>query len=159
MELYTEDIEDLLTMVNLNYCIKSHLAERLHEMTELIFFKKSAVHIKRTIAELEEEISGLDAFFITLDISYTFENCNGVTTMLEEAYSTIHDTDFGLINKNLAVLYYLSSAVQLMSVTKDMIITITRDQELSIPKQVFQIPIALKNLCEHFKSYLVDPDP
>ena len=47
--------------------------------------------------------------YVLLDTDYSFENCDGLIGMIEEAYSAIHEQNNDYESRDLAILFYLQN--------------------------------------------------
>ncbi|MGF7039444.1 DUF892 family protein [Mucilaginibacter lappiensis] len=108
----TEIIPEILQPLffeNLNriYCGKSHLIERLSEVVEYVCLSDLKFAIMGTLDELENQLTRMDEIYKLLGLTYSFENCKGMISTLENAFSSIvlHGEEIAV--RDLSILFYL----------------------------------------------------
>ena len=95
--------------LNRIYCAKSHLVERLPEMALQVHFSDLKHAINETLNDVEKQIIRMAEIYVLLDMNYSFENCNGLIGMIEEAYDAIHKQPDDYEMRDLATLFYLQN--------------------------------------------------
>lgn len=93
--------------LNRIYCAKAHLAERLLEIADTDSFKDLNVPIKETIDETEKQIARMDGIYVQLQTRYSFENCSGLISLLEDEFTTIHQHNDDEALRDMCILSYL----------------------------------------------------
>lgn len=96
----------LFHFLNRNYCVSSHLVERLDELKDLPLFLESQSVIVETIRLLELRHRQMELVFAQINLENDFNDCASVISLLEELFTVILLTD----NKtpHLSLLDYLS---------------------------------------------------
>ena len=73
------------------YCAKSHLVERLPELALQAHFKDLRHAIMEAKEDVEKQISRMDEIYGLIKGKPSFANCNGLISMVEDAYADIHE--------------------------------------------------------------------
>ncbi|MFD0795373.1 DUF892 family protein [Mucilaginibacter litoreus] len=89
------------------YCAKLHLTERLPELAEQAHYRDLRLAILGTLDEVQMQITRMDDIFLLLDGEFSMANCEGMISMVEDAYTEIYLK----INKpalsDMSFLYYM----------------------------------------------------
>ncbi len=93
--------------LNRIYCAKSHLVQRLPEMTDQAYFSDLKLAITETLEDVEHQIIRMDEIYVLLDAQPSLEKCNGLTAMVEQAFSDIGEQRDNHEIRDLAILFYL----------------------------------------------------
>jgi ferritin-like metal-binding protein YciE len=105
----TQEVLQPLFFDTLNrvYCAKSHLAERLSEVVELVNLADLKQAILGTLDELESQLDRMDELYKLLGLSYSFNSCNGIIAIFENAFSSIDLQGDNVVTRDLSILFYL----------------------------------------------------
>lgn len=110
--------------LNRIYCAQAHLAERLLEITDTDTFKDINIPIKETISETEQQIARMDGIYAQLQQRYSFDNCSGLISLLEDEFTTIHQQTDDEVLRDMCILSYLNyvtsiekSSIQVLRLT------------------------------------------
>jgi ferritin-like metal-binding protein YciE len=95
-----------LAHLNRIYCSKSHLAERFPDLALNAHFSDLKHVVNETLEDVEKQIARMGEIYVLLDAQYSFEKCNGLIGMIEEAYDAIHEQNDSEM-RDLAILFYL----------------------------------------------------
>jgi ferritin-like metal-binding protein YciE len=95
--------------LNLVYCAKCHLVERLPEIMEQVNFTDLRFAIEETMEDVENQIVRMEQVFTLFETSYCMDGCNDMINYIEQAFKQIHlhSTDEAL--RDMAILYYLQN--------------------------------------------------
>ncbi|WP_190295280.1 DUF892 family protein [Mucilaginibacter rubeus] len=93
--------------LNRIYCAKAHLAERLLEIADTDSFKDLDTPIKETLGETEKQIARIDGVYAQLQKRYSFENCSGLISLLEDEFTAIHQHNDDEVLRDMCILSYL----------------------------------------------------
>lgn len=108
MEIIPELLQPLF-FENLNriYCGKSHLIERLAEVVEYVCLSDLKFAIMGTLDELENQLARMEEIYELLGLTYSSENCKGMISTLEDAFSSIVLDGEEIAVRDLSILFYL----------------------------------------------------
>lgn len=93
--------------LNRIYCAKAHLQERLPEIRSHAHFTDLNHAITETLADVEKQVSRIDEIYSLMDLQHNFENCKGVTGLIEDAFSAIDQERHDPEMCDLSILFYL----------------------------------------------------
>ena len=97
----------LIDHLNKIYCAKAHLVERLPEILDHASFIDLKQAIKETIVQMEHQVAEMDEVYTLLDISYSFESCNGLIISLDNAFMSIQNQSEDADIRDLFIISYL----------------------------------------------------
>jgi len=91
------------------YSAKVHLITHLPELLKQAHFSDLKEAIIQTVDHVENEISRMEIIYAIFDSSYFDHNTNGLTGLVEDAFSAIqeHGSDKELMD--LSILFYLQN--------------------------------------------------
>jgi ferritin-like metal-binding protein YciE len=95
--------------LNLIYCAKSHLVERLPEVVEQAGFAELRFAIQETMDDIERQIERMEEIFTLLDTSYSMDGCSDMINYVEQAFKPIHLHGADEELRDMAILYYLQN--------------------------------------------------
>jgi len=95
--------------LNLVYCAKSHLVERLPEVIEQAGFADLRFAIQETMDDVEKQIKRMEEVFALLDTAYSLEECSDMINYVEQAFKPIHKHGADEELRDMAILYYLQN--------------------------------------------------
>jgi len=93
--------------LNRIYCAKAHLAERLLEIADTDSFKDLDTPIKETLSETEKQIARMDGVYARLEKRYSFENCSGLISLLEDEFTAIQQHNDDEVLRDMCIISYL----------------------------------------------------
>ncbi|MDN3597513.1 DUF892 family protein [Mucilaginibacter myungsuensis] len=99
----------LIEHLNVVYCVKSHLVERLPEIAEHAHFADLRHAIIETMEDVQRQIIRMDEIFEVLGTKHATDKCIENYQMVETAFSAIHSQseDYGM--RDLSILFYLQN--------------------------------------------------
>lgn len=74
--------------LNRLHCVKAHVAERLLEIAEDERFVQIKPMIEQTVTDTEHHISTINRIYSFMNSRYSFENCSGLVSFMEDAFSS-----------------------------------------------------------------------
>jgi ferritin-like metal-binding protein YciE len=98
-----------ITHLNRVYCAKSHLQERLPELIGHVHFSDLAHAISETLTDVENQLVRMEQIFSILDTQPQLEDCLGMTCLIENAFSAIHQDPDDPEMRDLSILFYLQN--------------------------------------------------
>ena len=89
------------------YCAKSHLVERLPELADQAHFKDLRHAVTETLEDVENQIVRMDEIYRLINARPSIARCNGLVSMVEDAYSDIHEHGANAELRDLSILFYM----------------------------------------------------
>jgi ferritin-like metal-binding protein YciE len=97
------------SQLNRIYCAKSHVLRRLPEIGNHAHFTDLKYAITETVTDVERQIERMDQIFLLLETKPGFEHCQGVTGIIDDAFSAIHREADDPELRDLSILFYLQN--------------------------------------------------
>jgi len=141
-----------IAQLNLLYCAKCHLTERLTELQEDNNFGDLQLAMSKTTAEVSNEISILDMIYKLLGADYTFDNCGVLIEQIEDIFSFIRHCPDNPLLRDLSILYYMR-CIKNVELTSSKILQIAAEKLKSkqinrLLKKSFFHPVESWNLAD-----------
>lgn len=102
-----------INFLSRSFYIKSHLAERLGELTGSWIFPELQNAISITIFSLDLQLNDFDALFTSLDIAHSSNDCEATIYQLESVFTLIQTSEGS--TSLLPLLDYVSIAESLLA--------------------------------------------
>ncbi|QXV64839.1 hypothetical protein FPZ42_08105 [Mucilaginibacter achroorhodeus] len=146
--------------LNQLYCAESHLVERLSEICTHPDFEDSRSLIDNFYQNAEGRCSVLESIYALTDLDYSFMCCKDLIGFMENAFDNILNTRDNIIERNLALLYYLNitNAVAVSSLKSiELLMTGLNDDRIINLLNIYQsenkTDLHLSLLCEQIRSH------
>ncbi len=104
----------LIDNLNKLYCVKSHLAERLPEISDHTAFSDIKSIIVETTKQMDNQVSELDEIYSLLNSHYSFEECATLVNDLEHHFIIMQSQsdDQDMRNLYIAAYIYFAESVE-----------------------------------------------
>ncbi|MEO3407349.1 DUF892 family protein [Mucilaginibacter sp. CAU 1740] len=94
--------------LNRIFCAKSHLFERLPELTEHVHFQDLKHAILETWEDIGKQVARIEEIFTLLDEVPSLKNCEELIGFMESGFSGIYHKKEEAELRDLSLLFYLS---------------------------------------------------
>lgn len=87
--------------LNMLYCAKAHIIERLPDIAEANFFRSIKAVVNDAIEQAEAQVEKMDQIYKIFNTRYSFEHLTGLVNFLERSFTNsqwnMSDPDLGII--------------------------------------------------------------
>lgn len=110
MQLGSEKLKGFFVKhLNIVYAIKTHLLQRLPELSSQIHYKDLYLALQEAVEDIENQISRIELVFALLDEPITPTPGDVNTSMIDDAYASIKNYHDEPELRDLAILFYLQN--------------------------------------------------
>lgn len=93
--------------LNLIYCAKLHIIEKLPVLAEYATFADLRNAILETASDIQKQILRMDEIYILIDASYSKKRCAGTLGLIEDVFSAISEKNDDTLLRDLSILFYM----------------------------------------------------
>ena len=98
-----------ITHLNRVYCIKSLLSERLPEIEFQVHDAGLKTLVTGIMSDASNQVDRMDEIYGLMGVTYSFDNCDGLISMAEEAFTASPREPGDPASRDLAILFYLQN--------------------------------------------------
>jgi len=95
--------------LNLIYCAKSHLVERLPEIVEQAGFADLRFAVQETLDDVEKQVERIEEIFALLETEYSMIECNDMINYVEQTFKPINQYGDDEALRDMSILFYLQN--------------------------------------------------
>lgn len=93
--------------LNLIYCAKLHIVEKLPLLAEYATFADLRNAILETCSDVQKQILRMDEIYILIDASYSEKKCAGTLGLIEDVFTAISEKNDDALLRDLSILFYM----------------------------------------------------
>jgi ferritin-like metal-binding protein YciE len=91
------------------YAAKLHLLSKLPGLAEEVQFPDLKNAIRKTVADVENQITRMEIIYTLLDAGITQGSINGLTGLIEDAFEAINEQNGESELRDLSIIFYLQN--------------------------------------------------
>ncbi len=95
--------------LNLIYCAKLHIVEKLPLMSEYAAFADLRNAILQTHSDIVNQLLRMDEIYVILEAVYSATNCATASGLMEDSFKAIAEQNDDAVLRDLSILFYMQN--------------------------------------------------